>query len=34
MAGKIRPEKTFREVGQHVFPLAKATRTSISYPDT
>ena len=26
--------QTFREVSQHVFPLAKATRASISFPDT
>lgn len=26
--------KTFREVGKHVFPLAKATRASINFPDT
>jgi len=26
--------QTFREVGQHVFPLAKATRASITFPDT
>ena len=26
--------QTFREVGKHVFPLAKATRASISFPDT
>ncbi len=27
-------DKTFRDVGKHVFPLAKATRASISFPDT
>ena len=27
-------DKTFREVGKHVFPLAEATRASISFPDT
>ena len=26
--------KTFREVGKHAFPLAKATRASINFPDT
>jgi sialate O-acetylesterase len=26
--------QTFREVGKHVFPLAKATRASITFPDT
>ena len=26
--------KTFREVGKHVFPLAKATLASITFPDT
>jgi sialate O-acetylesterase len=26
--------KTFREVGKHVFPLAKAERGSVSFPDT
>ena len=26
--------QTFREVGKHVFPLAQATRASISFPDT
>jgi sialate O-acetylesterase len=27
-------DKTFREVGQHVFPLAKSTRASIPFTDT
>jgi sialate O-acetylesterase len=25
--------QTFREVGKHAFPLAKATRASITFPD-